>query len=225
VDETYGKANVIPEITRVVDTVVGRTAEAYKILPGFGVQVWVKERGMELENWPWKMVTIRQPRLVKRYPRPFRFPREEPTKQCHCKIGLMEVVSVEEAQVRCTRCKFLVGSESYPRRIERAEESLRKADNEIQRGGAKVHKGVSRRRKRTPVRRDKVSVKARKRSKGGVVVRSKRSSNATKSTSKTTRKRAFVPAKRRRPRKISARSRPAISKVHRQVGQKAGAKR
>ncbi len=124
-EREYGEQNIIEGVTRVVDVVVGRTAVVHKILPQFGVQVWVKERGYERENWPWRMVTVRTPRLIKRYPRPFRFPREEPSKICHCKIGRIEVISEEEAI--CTRCKLSIGTESYPNRIERAIGLVRKA--------------------------------------------------------------------------------------------------
>ena len=190
---------IIPEITRVVDTVACRTGLVHKIIPKVGVQVWVKERGQELENWAWNRITVRQPRRLRRYPRPFRWPREEATKQCHCKIGKMVVKNVEEREVLCTRCKQLVGSESYPRRIERAEEFLRKADARIK-SGSKVQKRVPKRNNRKKVRRSKNSVKARKRtqrkSKSSVVVRPKRRSNAKSSNRKTPPKRAAVPKKR-----------------------------
>ena len=212
---------IIPGISRVVDTVTGRTAVVYKIIPKHGVQVWVKERGQERENWPWHMITVRQPRFLKRYPRPFRWPREEPTKQCHCKIGRMEVENVEERAVRCTRCKQLVGSESYPRRIERAEEFLRKADNAKSR--PQVHKRVLGRAKRKTNRKDSISVKARKRkarkSSGGVVVRPKRRANAKRSNRKT-RKRAVVPKNHKKVSKSHA-----LPKVQRKVAQKARTQR
>jgi hypothetical protein len=181
-DEEYGMKNIIPGNSRVVDTVIGRTAEVYKLLPGFGVQVWIKERGYERENWPWHMITVRQPRYLKRYPRPFRWPREEPTKQCHCKIGRMELEDVEQNAVRCTRCKQLIGSESYPRRIERATDLIRKASNAKSR--PQVHPRVQRRAKRQARGRGKVSVKARK-SPGGLVIRQKRRSNAQSRATKT----------------------------------------
>jgi len=120
---------IIPDITRVVDTITGRTAMVHKIFPKAGVQVWVKERGQERENWSWGHITVRQPRRIKRYPRPFRWPREEPTHQCHCKIGKMEVENVEERKVRCQRCKELIGSESFPNRIERATALLERASS------------------------------------------------------------------------------------------------
>src|ERR1700733_3122176 len=130
-DPDWGEKNVIPG-KLVVDTITGRTAEVHKILPKFGVQVWVKERGYERENWPWAMCTVRIPRHVKRYPRPRRYPRLEPTKQCHDKIGRMEVEDVEKREVRCQKCKLLIGYESFPRRIERATDLLRKADRKLQ---------------------------------------------------------------------------------------------
>lgn len=201
---------VVPEITRVVDIITGRTALVHKILPKFGVQVWVKERGQERENWPWGKVTVRQPRLLKRYPRPFRWPREEPSKQCHCRIGLMEVENVEERTVRCKRCKQLIGSESYPRRIERAADALRKADREPK-PKSKVRKRILARSKRKTVRRNKVSVKARKRTQGrrarSVVVRPKRRSNA-KTGNRKTRKGAAVPKNTKIPK-----GKDALSKI------------
>ena len=207
---------VVPEITRVVDKITGRTALVHKILPKFGVQVWVKERGQERENWGWNMITVRQPRRLKRYPRPFRWPREEPSQQCHCKIGLMEAEDVEERAVRCQRCKKLVGSESFPRRIERAEELLRKADRAKQSKG-KVSKRVLGRRKRKANRKAKISVKARKRSQRKsprrVAVRPQRRTHAKPSSAKT-RKRAAIPTRRRRPRPAAKRRPPKISQNH-----------
>lgn len=209
---------IIPEITRVVDTITGRTALVYKIFPKQGVQVWVKERGQERENWPWNMITVRQPRLLKRYPRPFRWPREEPSKQCHCKIGKMEVENVEEKAVRCTRCKELIGSESYPRRFTRAEDLLRRAD--LAQSKRPLQKRVLGRPKRKANHKDKISVKARKRQArkrtGSVVVRPQRRIHA-KASNRKTRKRAVVSKNPKVP------PRRKVSKVHPKVGNQARA--
>jgi hypothetical protein len=121
-DPELGQLLIIGD--RVVQTASGYTGEIYQMFP-WGVQVWNPDRGNERENWSWAMITVRTPRLVKRYPRPFRWPREIPTEQCHCKIGRMEVEG--EHEVRCTRCKKLVGSEAYPRRFLRASKLLRSA--------------------------------------------------------------------------------------------------
>lgn len=218
-DAAYGMKNIIPGNTRVVDTVVGRTAEVHKLLPGFGVQVWVKERGFERENWPWAMITLRQPRYLKRYPRPFRWPREEATKQCHCKIGKMEVEDVEQNAVRCQRCKNLIGSESYPRRINRASDMLRKADR--QKSRQSLHKGVSGRNPRQKShRRVERRKKTRRTSQGrkshrGLVIRRKRRTNAKSRNSKT-RKRAVSPKVHQKVSKSAT-----IPKVHGQVVEKA----
>jgi hypothetical protein len=108
---------------RIIEKVSGMTGEIYKI-QNWGVQVWVPMLGNEKQNWTWAMLATRFPRKIKRYPRPFRFPREVPTECCHCKMGRMEVEG--ENQVRCTRCKFLIGDESFPRRIKRATSFLKK---------------------------------------------------------------------------------------------------
>lgn len=209
---------LVPEVTKVVDTIVGRTATVYKILPRFGVQVFVKERGYERENWPFRQITIRSPRLVRRWPRPFRWPREEPTKQCHCRIGRMELENAEERAVRCQRCKQLVGSESYPRRIERAEIAIRK---ELARNEPKnqVQEGVRERGDREEVRGSKVSFKRRKKSPSRMVVRPKRRSNAKRGNSKT-RSRAPLPKRKRKPRALPAHRK--VPKVLKKNGKKAG---
>lgn len=111
---------------RVVHKVSGNTGEIHKFIGVWGVQVWNLDRGCERENWWWASVLIRIPRNIKRYPRPFRFPRLEKTLVCHCKIGKMVVEGPNK--VRCTRCKKLVGDESFPRRIVRASGMLRKVD-------------------------------------------------------------------------------------------------
>lgn len=185
---------IVPEITRVVDTVTGRTALVHQIIKKYGVQVWVKERGQERENWPWRIITVRQPRRLKRYPRPFRWPREEETKQCHCLIGKMEVENAEERAVRCTRCKNLIGSESYPRRIERATDAIRKESNG-KKPRPSIRKRVLGRAKRKASRKSKIPVKARERtqrkSAGRVDVRPKRRNNA-KAGNRASRARTIV---------------------------------
>jgi hypothetical protein len=113
--------------SRVVHKVSGNTGEIYKFIGVWGVQVWNLDRSHERENWWWNSVMVRIPRRIKRYPRPFRFPRLEKTQICHCRIGKMAVEGPN--QVRCNRCKNLVGDESFPRRIIRATSMLRKADN------------------------------------------------------------------------------------------------
>jgi len=109
--------------SRVVQTASGYTGEIYKAFE-WGVQVWNLDRGNERENWTWSMVTVRNPRSIKRYPRPLRFPRDVHYPVCHCKIGRMEVIG--ENKVKCARCKNLIGSESFPRRIQRATQLLRR---------------------------------------------------------------------------------------------------
>lgn len=180
----YGEKNVIPEITRVVDTITGRTAEVYKLLPGFGVQVWVKERGYERENWAWWMVTLRQPRRFRRWPRPIRFPRAEPTQMCHCKIGKLEVENLEERKVICTRCKKIIAYESFPNRIEKAEVLLRETANP-QEPKHKVQKRVVRRKPRKAFRKSAVSRKGGKVRKSRVGIQSPRRSHAKRSSPKS----------------------------------------
>lgn len=123
--EKFWVPKIIPEITRVVDKHTGRTATVYKVLPQYGVQVWVKQRGNERENWPWSWITLRRPRRIKRYPRPFRFARLAPSGHCHCRIGKMEIASLPRT-VKCLRCGNLIGSESFPSRFRRAEAMLKK---------------------------------------------------------------------------------------------------
>lgn len=194
------KGILVEKVTRVVDTIIGRTAVVDRILPRFGVQVFVKERGYERENWPYRNLTVRQPRFVKRWPRPFRWPREEPTKQCHCKIGRIELENAEERAIRCQRCKQLIGSESYPRRIERAEIILRKTLVGIE-PKPQVQEGIHQHRERKKVRRSPSSRKVGKKSLGSMVIRPKRRSNATNSTTKT-RKRTTVSKRKRKSRAI-----------------------
>jgi len=108
---------------RAVHIVSGYTGEIFK-LHSWGVSVFVKERLSEKENWPWSTITFRRPRLVRRFPRPFRYPRTKPSKICHCKSGRVEVRGRE---IRCTKCKFAIGTESFPRRIRWAEKLFRRA--------------------------------------------------------------------------------------------------
>lgn len=217
----WGEANLIPDVSEVVDIVVGRTAKVRKILPGFGVQVWVRERGYERENWPWAMLTVRMPRRIKRYPRPFRFPRLVPSELCHCRIGRLEVENVERKEVRCQRCKFFIGVESWPNRIERATELLRKADKRLQAlQRPKIQKGVPRHKRKTSSRSNR-SLKAGK-NKSRVVIRpTRRAKNEkgkrksrTKAVSRaaTRRKNSKIPTPRRRPRQVS-KARKATRKV------------
>lgn len=179
-DRSWGEANVVPGMT-VVDTVVGRDAEVHQVIPGFGVEVWIRERGYERERWPWAMITIRTPRLIKRYPRPRRYPRLEPTKHCHCNIGRMEVQDVEKREVLCTRCKFLIGYESFPRRFERATDLLRKADNaKAKQAKPKIPKRVPRPKQQAVRRTPSSRAKGRAKSLGPVLVRPARKSTPRK---------------------------------------------
>ena len=107
----------------VVHKVSGWTGEVRVIFPDWGVEVWVPKYGNVRQRWSWGMITRRYPRFIKRFPRPFRFPRALPTLQCHCKIGLMEVEGV--SQVKCLRCGFLIGNEAFPRRFELAKKRLK----------------------------------------------------------------------------------------------------
>lgn len=109
---------------RVVQKSSGMTGEIRDIIPGWGVEVWNYNRNRE--RWWWDSITVRIPRKIKRYPRPFRFPRLRPTKCCHCRVGRMVVIG--ENKVKCTKCKFLIGNESFPNRIARASGFLRKAE-------------------------------------------------------------------------------------------------
>lgn len=182
----------------VVHTTSGYSGEIYQMF-SWGVQVWVPDRGNERENWSWPMITKRYPRLVKRYPRPFRWPRDIPTEQCHCKIGRMEVEG--EHEVRCTRCKKLIGSEAFPNRFKRASFFLRKAYSPKSKN--KISPRVERRTKRKASRRGKNKRRAPPR---GVGVRRSRRGEATKRHGKTRRSktqhqgnRKVSPARKRRP--------------------------
>lgn len=134
---------------RVVHKVYLYTGEIYKMKPTWA-EVWNIDRGYEREEWPLGNIAIRTPRLIKRWPRPLRFPREVPSSVCHCKIGRMVVEGPNE--IRCTRCTFLIGEESFPRRIRRAEKFLRKA-YPSPRPKSKVRRRIPRRRPRKVVRR------------------------------------------------------------------------
>jgi hypothetical protein len=131
--------------SRILEKSSGMTGEVYRIHE-WGVEVWVLDMNNSRQNWHWNMLATRFPRKIKRYPRPFRFPREVPTQCCHCKIGRMEVEG--EHEVRCTRCKLLVGDESFPRRIKRASSFLRKKYSQPD-SGRKVRKRVVRRKRKT----------------------------------------------------------------------------
>jgi hypothetical protein len=121
-------ANQIGIGQRVVLKSSGTTGEVKKILP-WGVEVEVKFGKVEREIWSWEMIVKRNPRSIKRYPRPFRFPRTEVTKQCHCKGGPMSIVPRGDNAVRCQnkKCKQLIGSEGFPKRIEQASKLLYQA--------------------------------------------------------------------------------------------------
>ena len=149
--------------SRVVHTVSGNTGEIYKFLGEWGVQVWNTDRGYERENWWWGSVTVRTPRRIKRYPRPFRWPRTEKTLVCHCKIGKMAVLTANT--VGCQRCGYLVGDESFPRRIVRATEMLRKAAKslfKIPKEVYKIARLIGKKPKRKVVRRAKAKSNSKK---------------------------------------------------------------
>jgi len=148
----------------VVHKVANHTGEIYRVKP-WGVLVFNRNRGCEKEEWSFSAITVRVPRLVKRYPRPVRIPRETPTLLCHCRIGKLEVQGEE---VICQRCGNPISTESFPNRIRRAAELFRKARSS---SGQKIsssegvggpHKrSTSRRRKRNAVRSKKNSTKRR----------------------------------------------------------------
>lgn len=154
-DEKYAKEFLLVG-GRVVHMVSGYDGIIYRMDP-WGVQVWVPERGNERENWTWNMITIRYPRRVRRFPRPFRFARRQVAPQCRCKIGKLEVESVDERKVRCQRCRMLVGNESFPTRILRATERLYeaylKSESEVQ-APPRVNRPENRKaRRRSPKRK------------------------------------------------------------------------
>ena len=170
---------------RVVHRISGYTGEVRTVFPEWGVEVWVPDRGYERERWSWSMITKRFPRTIKRFPRPFRFPRLMPTLICHCRIGRMEVKG--ENRVRCLRCGFLIdAAESFPDRFERASKLLKRYLDEklVRLRSSKKRKGEGRKtdqaRKR-PVSQNRPKRKAsgrsqkpkpkRQKNKGGLVVR------------------------------------------------------
>jgi hypothetical protein len=112
----------------VVHKTSGFSAPVFKLL-SWGVEIWSPFRLGEREIWSWEMIVKRQPRSIKRYPRPWRFPRTAPTNQCHCKGGPMILERRERHAVRCQnkKCKKLIGSEAFPARYRRAEALLRAA--------------------------------------------------------------------------------------------------
>jgi hypothetical protein len=167
-ESSYGEKHLIPGVSWVVNTVTGHTGQVYKMLPKFGAQVWNK-KDQTRENWFWSILTVRIPRSIKRYPRPLRFAREVPTEQCHCPSGREKVEN--EHSVRCLKCKKLIGSESFPKRLARAEVKLRKAylrrvKKENPRG--KIPRGKRRPGKATPARGPIRPKKRRKASKSRV---------------------------------------------------------
>lgn len=131
---------------RVVFKSSGSTGEVRVVIPDWGVEVWVPDHNNARERWWWDSLTIRIPRKIKRYPRPFRFARLQPTQCCHCPEGVMlpiirknkktihkravnrRMEVLDEHRVRCYWCDFLIGSESFPHRIERAKKLLRRAE-------------------------------------------------------------------------------------------------
>jgi hypothetical protein len=126
---------------RILERVSGTTGEIRKIFD-WGVEVWVPDLNYSRQNWTWTMLATRFPRKIKRYPRPFRFPRMKPIRCCHCQIGRMVVEGANK--VRCMRCRFLIGDESFPKRIARATAMLKKKLLEPK-PKRKVRKGVVRR--------------------------------------------------------------------------------
>lgn len=196
-DGAYGEKVVIPGVTYVVETVTGRTGKVYKILPKFGVQVWT-QKDQSRQNWWWGMITLRTPRSIKRYPRPLRFPRDVPSEMCHCPSGREEVEGA--STVRCLKCKKLIGSESFPKRICRAEVKLCKhlfVQPAKVHPRSKVQKRKNRPSNRKASRGPKRSVTARKKSSSRV--RSIRGGRI--GTNKTQTKRAAVPKARPLPRR------------------------
>lgn len=121
-DAAYGEKVIIPGVTHVVNTVTGHSGRVHKFLPKFGVQVW-NLKDFNRENWYWHIVNLRTPRSIKRYPRPLRFPRETPSAICHCPSGKEEV---KGETVRCLKCGKPIGTESFPKRLRRAEVKYRK---------------------------------------------------------------------------------------------------
>lgn len=105
--------------SRVVFTVTEKTGEVYKIDEG-GVFVFVDGTyGGDKGYWQWSQLMIRRPRLERRFPRPFRFPRLGPTHICFCEKGQLKV-DIRHVKVICKMCKEPIGEQSYPRRIKQA---------------------------------------------------------------------------------------------------------
>jgi hypothetical protein len=191
-DGAYGEKVIIPGVTYVVDTVTGRTGKVYKLLPKFGVQVWT-QKDQTRQNWFWSMITVRTPRSIKRYPRPLRFPRDVPSEICHCPSGREEVEGA--STVRCLKCRKLIGSESFPKRIRRAEVKLRKCDfvqPEKTDPRSKVQKRKSRPSNRKAPRGPKHSINAWKKNPSRV----RRVHGGRIGKNKAQTKRAAVPKKR-----------------------------
>lgn len=192
-DRAYGESICIPGVTHVVNTVTEHSGRVHKILPQFGVEVW-NLKDFNRERWYWSIVQIRTPRTIKRYPRPLRFPRETPSPICHCPSGKEKVV---RETVVCLKCGKPLGTESFPKRLRRAEVKYRKQmlirAEKISSGG-KIQKGVRRPKVRKASRQAAHSVKARKNNlsrvhpvHGGRVAKNKAST-----------KRAVVPSNRRK---------------------------
>lgn len=164
--------------TRVVHKATNTTGIVHKrfgTATEGGVQVWVPDRGNERENWYWGMITVRQPRSIKRYPRPLRWPRTEPSLHCHCRGGPLKVEGKNEVRCQNKRCGKLVGSESFPKRFRRASQLLREASVKTLEGKpreSEVQKGMDRSKHRAAPRPSGGSRKKGKIRKSGVVVRS-----------------------------------------------------
>lgn len=160
-DAAYGEKVVIPGVTHVVNTVTCHSGRVHKILPKFGVQVW-NLKDFNRENWYWSIVNLRTPRSIKRYPRPLRFPRETPSAICHCPSGKEKV---QRDKVVCLKCGQPIGTESFPKRLRRAEVKYRK-QMLIRLAKAssrsKIQKGVRGPKVRKATRKAVHSVKARK---------------------------------------------------------------
>jgi hypothetical protein len=146
---------------------------------GWGVQVFNLDRRFERENWTWAMFTIRLPRLMKRYPRPLRWPRLKPSQQCHCRIGKLEVLDVNKGQVKCLRCGFYIGTESMPGRFAKGIKLLRRAHSRVGKTSQPTSKvGLARTESRKTIH---IRQRKRKtRTNRSVVLRSKRAVRAKK---------------------------------------------
>lgn len=161
---------------RVVYRTSGSTGEVRVIIPDWGVEVWVRDHNNARERWWWDSITTRIPRVIKRYPRPFRFARLQPSKCCHCPEGVMvaiprknkksihrmaikrkmEVVNVASGYgVRCNWCNSLIGSESFPERIRRARTSLKRAEEKGTLPHPRNKKATGKKKRRTSPSRDR----------------------------------------------------------------------